>query len=92
MQYEEGSIRCSTRNAVPDAGPGRQSFAHDAMQFRHAPPDRRLSTSFRLLVADIRNLAPGTVAPSRRLEGSVLRPWCHFELASSDYLTSGEAL
>eukprot|EP00884_Botryococcus_braunii_P008669 jgi/Botrbrau1/17803/Bobra.0127s0052.1 len=43
----------------------------------------------RLLVADVQCMDPGIVGPSRSIVGSVLRPWCHFELTPSNYLTSG---
>eukprot|EP00951_Prasinocladus_malaysianus_P042761 scaffold523759_cov45-Prasinocladus_malaysianus.AAC.3 len=41
------------------------------------------------LVADIPNLAEGAEPIVRQLTGKILRPWCHFEMPESDYLTSG---
>ncbi|KAK9824158.1 hypothetical protein WJX72_008157 [[Myrmecia] bisecta] len=43
----------------------------------------------RYLLADIPHLAEGLAPLARQLDGSVLRPWCHFELPLSDYVSSG---
>jgi len=43
----------------------------------------------RVLVAHIPNLAEGTEQVARHLNGRILRPWCHFEIADSDYLSAG---
>ncbi len=43
----------------------------------------------RLLVADMPGL-DASVPPLRvRMDGRVLRPWCHFDLVESDYLAAG---
>ena len=43
----------------------------------------------RRIIATIPNLASGLQAPIRTLSASVLRPWCHFDLPPSDYITAG---
>lgn len=43
----------------------------------------------RRIVATIPNLAAGLQAPVRALTASVLRPWCHFDLPPSDYISAG---
>lgn len=43
----------------------------------------------RRIVATIPNLASGLQAPIRNLSASVLRPWCHFDLPPSDYISAG---
>ena len=44
----------------------------------------------RLLVCDIPNLDAATQPPlTRQLNGRVLRPWCHFDLPDSDYISGG---
>lgn len=43
----------------------------------------------RLLVADIPLLDPAQPPLQRQLNGRVLRPWCHFELPDSDYISHG---
>ncbi|KAL0040642.1 hypothetical protein WJX79_000331 [Trebouxia sp. C0005] len=43
----------------------------------------------RRLVATIPNLSASLQAPNRALTASVLRPWCHFDLPPSDYITAG---
>ncbi|KAJ3047832.1 hypothetical protein HK097_011139 [Rhizophlyctis rosea] len=53
---------------------------------RFSPTD--VATYQYTLVAHIPNLAPGQRSLQIRLRGSSLRPFCHFELADSDYLTS----
>lgn len=46
----------------------------------------------RHLVATIPNLASSLQAPNRPMSASVLRPWCHFDLPPSDYITAGQPL
>jgi hydrocephalus-inducing protein len=43
----------------------------------------------RLLVADIPLLDAAAPPLQRHLDGHVLRPWCHFELPESDYISRG---
>jgi len=43
----------------------------------------------RRLVATIPNLSSSLQAPNRAVTASVLRPWCHFDLPPSDYITAG---
>lgn len=43
----------------------------------------------RRIVATIPNLAAGLQPPARSLNASVLRPWCHFDLPTSDYISAG---
>lgn len=43
----------------------------------------------RHLVATIPNLASNLQPPNRPITASVLRPWCHFDLPPSDYITAG---
>ena len=43
----------------------------------------------RTLQGTIANLAATAQQPRRSISGSVLRPWCHFDLPVSDYLTGG---
>ena len=45
----------------------------------------------RTLQGTIANLAATAQQPRRAISGSVLRPWCHFDLPVSDYLTGGGA-
>lgn len=40
-------------------------------------------------MATLPELAAGLAPLRRALTGSVLRPWCHFELPASAYLTQG---
>ena len=40
-------------------------------------------------MAELPELAKGLPALQRALAGSVLRPWCHFELPASTYLAQG---
>jgi hydrocephalus-inducing protein len=42
-----------------------------------------------LLVAEIPHLAEGFEPLTRELNGRILRPWCHFEMPDSDYLSAG---
>ena len=44
----------------------------------------------RNLVATIPNLASNLRPPNRPMTASVLRPWCHFDLPPSDYITAGQ--
>lgn len=44
----------------------------------------------RRLIATIPNLAATVQPPSRAMTASVLRPWCHFDLPPSDYITAGQ--
>ena len=44
----------------------------------------------RHLLANIPNLAATLQPPSRAVTASVLRPWCHFDLPPSDYITAGQ--
>lgn len=44
----------------------------------------------RRLVVAIPNLASSLQAPNRPMTASVLRPWCHFDLPPSDYITAGQ--
>lgn len=44
----------------------------------------------RRLVATIPNLASTLQVPNRPMSASVLRPWCHFDLPPSDYITAGQ--
>ena len=44
----------------------------------------------RHLVATIPNLASTLQPPNRPITASVLRPWCHFDLPPSDYITAGQ--
>jgi hydrocephalus-inducing protein len=43
----------------------------------------------RVLAADIQGLDPNAKPLHIPLDGRVVRPWCHFELADSDYITAG---
>ena len=43
----------------------------------------------RVLAAHLPALTPGMAPLQRALSGSVLRPWCHFELPVSGYLAQG---
>ena len=43
----------------------------------------------RVLLAEMPELAEGLPSLQRPLAGSVLRPWCHFELPASTYLAQG---
>ena len=43
----------------------------------------------RTLLAELPELAEGLPPLQRALAGSVLRPWCHFELPTSTYLAQG---
>jgi hydrocephalus-inducing protein len=43
----------------------------------------------RLLIASIPHMPEDAQALSRPLNGRILRPWCHFEMPESDYLSSG---
>lgn len=43
----------------------------------------------RVLVAHLPELTQGLAPLQRALSGSVLRPWCHFELPVSGYLAQG---
>ena len=43
----------------------------------------------RLLVCDIPNLDASAAPLARLLNGKVLRPWCHFDLPESDYISGG---
>lgn len=45
----------------------------------------------RRLVATIPNLSASLQAPNRAITASVLRPWCHFDLPPSDYITAGQS-
>ncbi len=45
----------------------------------------------RRLVATIPNLSASLQAPNRAVTASVLRPWCHFDLPPSDYITAGQS-
>ena len=45
----------------------------------------------RRLVASIPSLAAALQLPNRPMTASVLRPWCHFDLPPSDYITAGES-
>ena len=41
----------------------------------------------RVLTCDIPNLDPAAEPLVRQLNGKVLRPWCHFDLPESDYIS-----
>lgn len=43
----------------------------------------------RLIVCDIPDLDPSCSPLRRPVSGKVLRPWCHFELPESDYVSAG---
>jgi hydrocephalus-inducing protein len=44
----------------------------------------------RLLVCDIPNLDTAVEPLAMQLGGKVLRPWCHFDLPDSDYISGKE--
>lgn len=50
---------------------------------------KEVEPSERVLVCMIPHLPEDAEPLVRRLSGSVLRPWCHFELPESDYLSAG---
>ncbi|KAK9843529.1 hypothetical protein WJX81_007498, partial [Elliptochloris bilobata] len=82
-----GATHLPFRWAVrPESGtlaPGEES----AVQVHFSPQE--VLDCDRMLVADLPDLADGLPALRRALTGSVLRPWCHFELPASTYLAQG---
>ncbi|KAJ9512718.1 hypothetical protein QJQ45_019009 [Haematococcus lacustris] len=50
---------------------------------------QEVDSCHRLLVCDIPGLDPGSTPLTRALTGKVLRPWCHFELVDSEYVSAG---
>lgn len=77
---------CMSMQVTPEGG---ALAAGDSVSITVKFSPQEVEDCSRRLVATIPNLSSGLQAPNRALAASVLRPWCHFDLPPSDYITAG---